>query len=239
MYNEVFNEFHHAYIPAFFYDEVKKAFGEQGIRAFIKATNLYGEQRGNRMALRALREGYDLSYNSYFLFGEWRGTPGFAKIERTFEDGVLLSENFVCPWYSAMKEVGLTECGAVYCQYIDTALVRGFNPELKFEARTVLHTSDTCKLYYHIGEPITPIPDGDYNIKLDMEYHCAHIFWTFSRVFRTVFGAKAEPVIAAVKKRFAEKASPEMLDTLLSYQDCDFTYLPDEETYADLFIDHR
>lgn len=229
---EKFNEYHHAYLCGYFYDELKKTFGEQGKLAFIKATQFYGEQRGGRMALRAIRDGMDLSYNSYFHYVEWKATPGFARIERSVTDGVMLSENFVCPWHTALKEMGLSECGAVYCKHIDASLVRGFNPELKFEAETVLHTSNSCKLRFHIGKPIEAFEKGDTPIVYDMEYHCAHLLWTFTEVIKNIFGEKGITVADNVKERFAEKYSKEMIEALESYRNCNFTYLPDESIKA-------
>lgn len=227
-----FNEYHHAYLCGYYYDELKKAYGEQGRLAFIKATQFYGEQRGGRMALRTIRDGKDLSYSSYFHYVEWKGTPGFAKIERSVTDGVMLSENFVCPWHTALKEMELTECGAVYCRHIDASLVRGFNPELKFEAETVLHTSSSCKLKFHIGKPIEAFEKGDAPIVYDMEYHCAHLFWTFAEVIKNIFEAEGNAVIHNVKRRFAEKYSQDMIEALEKYRDCNFTYLPDESIEA-------
>ncbi|MEZ3436291.1 MAG: L-2-amino-thiazoline-4-carboxylic acid hydrolase [Lachnospiraceae bacterium] len=229
---EKFNEYHHAYICGYLYDELKKAFGEQGKLAFIKATQFYGEQRGGRMALRAIRDGRDLSYDSYFHYVEWRATPGLAEIERTVTDGVMLSENFVCPWHTALKEMGLSECGAVYCRHIDASLVRGFNPELKFEAETILHTSNSCKLKFYIGKPIEAFEKGDAPIVYDMEYHCAHLLWTFAEVIENIFGKDGNIVVINVKERFAEKYSKEMIDALEMYRDCNFTYLPDGDIKA-------
>ena len=74
-----FNESHHGCLVGFFYDELKKAFSKRSIAAFKKAAQIYGEQRGGRMALRALRDGQDLSYNSYFHYREWPLTQDFFK----------------------------------------------------------------------------------------------------------------------------------------------------------------
>lgn len=224
-----FNEYHHGSLCGLFYDEMKKAHGQRGVSAFIKATHFYGEQRGGRMALRAVRDGRDLSYSSYFHYVEWRATPGFATIERSTENGVMLSENFVCPWHTVLKEMGMLECGAIYCSHIDASLVRGFNPELKFEAETILHTSASCRLKFHIGDGVTRYEPTGLPVVMDMEYHCAHFLWTYTRVILSVFGQEGTSVVAMVKQRFAEKYSPEMVAALERYEGCDFSYLPAPE----------
>ena len=52
-----FNEKVHAFIAAKFYVYLTEAFGERGERAFIHGTQYYAEQRGRRMAQRAIRDG--------------------------------------------------------------------------------------------------------------------------------------------------------------------------------------
>ena len=52
-----FTEKHHAFIAATFYDLLTKRYGQRGEAAFILATQRYAEQRGNRMAQRAIRDG--------------------------------------------------------------------------------------------------------------------------------------------------------------------------------------
>ena len=57
-----FNEKVHAFIAAKFYVYLTEAFGERGERAFIHGTQYYAEQRGRRMAQRAIRDGKELTY---------------------------------------------------------------------------------------------------------------------------------------------------------------------------------
>ncbi len=224
-----FNEFHHAYLCGSYYDVFQRCCGENAVPAFIKATELYGEQRGHRMALRALRDGNELTYGAYFHYAEWQATPGFACIERTTENGVMLSENFRCPWHTMLGEMGLSECGAVYCRHIDASLVRGFNPALRFEIRSTLHTSTSCRLYFHVGTDRREVSDHEEQLVYPMEYHCAHLFWTFFYVAEAVFGKRtAEEIRREVLRRFAEHYSQAAVEVLLAYADEDFSYPPDD-----------
>ncbi len=70
----MFNEKTHAFIVASFYKHLTEKHGERGKDIFIKATQKYAEQRGARMAMRAMRDGYPLDYASYFAYG---GIPQF------------------------------------------------------------------------------------------------------------------------------------------------------------------
>ena len=70
-----FNEKVHAFIAAKFYVYLTEAFGDRGEKAFIHATQHYAEQRGRRMAQRAIRDGRELDYGTYLEYGEWVNTP--------------------------------------------------------------------------------------------------------------------------------------------------------------------
>ena len=54
------NEFHHAWIVSEFYRLLLERKGEAGRRAFRQAAQTYGEQRGKRMAMRAIADGRPL-----------------------------------------------------------------------------------------------------------------------------------------------------------------------------------
>ncbi|MGI6253678.1 MAG: hypothetical protein ACOYJV_09600 [Aminivibrio sp.] len=66
-----FTERSHAFIPARFYGRLTEEFGERGLRAFIHGTRYYGEQRGRRMAQRAIRDGRELDFEAYLEYSEW------------------------------------------------------------------------------------------------------------------------------------------------------------------------
>ena len=49
-----------------------------------------------------------------------------------------------CPWFTQFKEMGLRDAGALYCQDLDSAISRGFNPELGYSVDQNLHYSGCC-----------------------------------------------------------------------------------------------
>ena len=69
-----FTELSHAFIAAKYYVYLKEIFGDRGEAAFLHATRYYGEQRGRRMAQRAIRDGKPLTYETYCQYGEWVNT---------------------------------------------------------------------------------------------------------------------------------------------------------------------
>ena len=72
-----FNEKVHAFIAAKFYVYLTEAFGERCERAFIHGTQYYAEQRGRRMAQRAIRDGKELTYANYLEYGAFRASKLF------------------------------------------------------------------------------------------------------------------------------------------------------------------
>jgi hypothetical protein len=180
MSNEMYNEKNHAYIVGLFYKHLKASPGGAGIRVFIKATQRYAEQRGNRMALRALRDGQKLNFASYAAYGEWTGTVHMDVTEERSNDRLIVTVS-TCPWAETFAEMGLKDCGMVYCGEIDLGIVRGFNPYLDFELKSVLHNSEHCiQVFKNIdnAEKVPAPADG----KKDWQYHCAHIFETMAGI---------------------------------------------------------
>ena len=101
-----FNEKVHAFIAARFYVRLTEAFGERGRKAFVHGTQYYAEQRGRRMAQRAIRDGYELNYETYLQYGEWvnteeiinEGCANRSEIKEYSPDYTIHIHQ--CPWYT-------------------------------------------------------------------------------------------------------------------------------------------
>jgi hypothetical protein len=156
------------------------------------------------MALRALRDGCDLNYMAYMAYGEWSYTLPHEGVEEE-ADGDRIAVVSRCPWESAFSEMGLQECGAVYCAEIDRGLVRGFNPNLAFEVESLLHDSDRCRLRFKNfgGAEVRPPQDG----KRDWRYHCSHVYTTMREIVQaTGFGDVMKDVDSDFSKAFGSDA---------------------------------
>ena len=224
-----FTEKHHAFIAACFYDVLTTRFGKRGKKAFIHATIRYAEQRGSRMAQRAIRDGRELDYATYKEYGEWVNTQT-VKDEGCDNRGYIKAYNpdFIdittsCPWATQFKEMGMEKGGTVYCQYLDPSIVRGFNPELTYITDQSLHEHDCCiQRVLNSG-----LPDGfsvakkkEYLVGFD--YHCGHNFKTYSQISRAIFGTEGELAANEVLQRFADAYGKDMADVLVKYLDTDF-----------------
>ena len=246
---ELFNEQVQAFITAWFYRELKERFGARGVQAFVQGTQSYGEQRGRRMAQRAIRAGEELTLETYLRRGEWVNTEkiraeGIANKAEIADAAPAYSAEApdyikrvtVCPWNEQFKEMNALDAGALYCRHIDPSLFRGFNPVLSYEVPQNLNQGVCC---YHIvrngygaareaegsGEGTAPrkMPGKDPAGLRSFEYHCADSYWGYRRTAERIFGAGGTAAAEQVLLQVGETYGKEAAERLLQYRDTDFT----------------
>ena len=221
-----FNEKVHAYIAAKYYVYLTETFGERGKNAFIHATQYYAMQRGRRMAQRAIRDGKELTQETYNYYGEWINTEeikqlGCANQHEITEEGYLRVHK--CPWHTQFKEMGAQEAGATYCAHLDSAISRGFNPYLGYVVEQTLHTSDTCIHRLETGNVAEGAEKGKNPESLrSFEYHCAHSYWAYNEVTAAIFQSEGEKVNQHVLEDFKADYGKEMADILYGYRNVNF-----------------
>jgi len=227
-----FNERHHAFISATFYDELKKQFPINGIATFVLATQRYGEQRGSRMAQRAIRDGKELDFATYCAYGEWTYTEdyfaNFNHIEVVSKSPDYHYLVHACPWHDQYKEMDLIEGASVYCKHLDLAIARGFNPYLTFEVRSTLHQEGQCDFVLHGADLEAKAFSVDKSItQKPFDYHCGHIYKTFCEIVTSIHREKGEKVCVNVSERFSNLYGYAKLNHLRSFLTTDFNLLPD------------
>lgn len=227
------NEKHHASIVLGFYKALAEK-GKQGLDVFVRAAQFYGEERGRRMTLRALRDGHPLDYVSYFAYGEWESTPGFYDVTMTPRPGVVDEQIRRCPWADVFRAADFTACGTAYCREIDRAIVCGFNPALLLETAQTQHDTDRCKFYFR-ADDITPslfeeggkrLEHAQGPVTLPFHYHCGHVRAVFCRVTKDVYGDDA--LEKRVRAEFAKCWGEQAAAVLDAYRRVDFNRLPQD-----------
>ncbi len=224
-----FTERHHAFIAAAFYDELTKAFGERGKAAFVMGTQRYAEQRGSRMAQRAIRDGKPLNFTTYKEYGEWVNTKTVIdagesnQATNTTYSPDLTTKITRCPWAAEFKELGMQEGGVCYCTHLDKSIARGFNPYLTYDVLQSMHDHDYC---IHILRDANFTEDQKFerdpkNLK-GFDYHCGHSYKTYSQITEAIFGSQGKTVSTKVLERFAERYGRDMADVLVSFKNVDF-----------------
>lgn len=228
-----FNEKVQAYIVAKYYVYLTQRFGSRGRAAFIHATRYYGEQRGRRMAQRAIRDGRELTLDTYLCYGEWVNTEEIKALGCANSSQVLatapdyIKRVTVCPWHTQFSEMGLTEAGALYCQHIDNSICRGFNPVLEYRVPQSLNTAPCC---YHIV-PDANVGDGPLVKKpaylRDFDYHCGHSYWSFREMAQSIFGSGGAEAADRVLDDFSEDYGQEMAHRLRDFAHTNFNICDD------------
>ncbi|MBQ6014295.1 MAG: L-2-amino-thiazoline-4-carboxylic acid hydrolase [Firmicutes bacterium] len=227
-----FSEMMHAFIAARFYVRLKEGFGERGEAAFLHATRHYAEQRGRRMAQRAIRDGQPLTYDTYCRYSEWVNTEearacGAAnRSEAVSVDPDHEMHIFVCPWHHQFKKMGLPEAGLLYCRDLDASICRGFNPELSYRTTQTLHDHDYCiQIVKDCGLDPSNMPKKDPKNLMPFEYHCAHSYWSYAKTCTAIFGEEGNELACAVLSDLSKEFGKEYADAILKYADTDFTHI--------------
>ena len=224
-----FNERTHAFIAAKYYVHLTERFGERGKAAFLHATRYYGEQRGRRMAQRAIRDGKELTYETYCQYGEWVNTEEIKQMGLANRTEIAnMSPDyemhiFSCPWHSQFRDMGLKEAGQAYCRDLDASISRGFNPEQKYIVSQTLHDHDYCiQTVKNAG--ITEHSNLERNLAglRSFEYHCAHMYWSFCEIAEAIFGEEGLAAGRQVMKDFADEYGDEMAAVLMGFCDTNF-----------------
>lgn len=231
------NEKHHARLVALWYKELRERFGDRGIGTFINATKAYTRQRGGRKAIRAEKHGYKKDYLAYFVHKEWASEdPTFFEADQyLLENGDLVTKVKKCPWNSVFKEMGMLECGDLYCRFLDEYLVEGFNSDLVLDMASTLHYGGMC----HFNWRITGFGEGweeeisrgverwhDENV-LPFTYHVAHLYHTFKETVEDELAETGKKVADSVLQEFTRKYGEEASRTILAHGDIDFDLVPE------------
>ena len=234
----VFSESSHAILFALIARQVFTRYGEEkGLPALRKAIRRYGEQRGRRMALRAQANGDQLTMTNFLVYGEWRSVTGSGQMERVEEQAGIRMTVQRCPWEAAWKAAGLLPYGRYYCQEIDAALLRGFNPELLIEVNQTLPNEGLpCEFFYRqaVLEPGNTLADiAERSARLESqrvmpwEYHCGHLYQTCSLVMGEEFGPPGRVTVQNALAEFALRYGGAAAAIVAGYLKTDFDKLPD------------
>jgi len=232
-----FTASHHAILIALLSrSAITRLRAENGEKIIRQAVRRYGEQRGRRMALRAQRDGEPLTMLNYMAYGEWRTEPG-ESAQRS-EEMVPHARSFVdrCPWHQAWVESGLLQYGRLYCQEIDQALARGFNPALRLNVLSTL-SNDGCPCEFVFYDAnLTPANVDHLDRKktanqqngavLPWEYHAGHLYAAVKSALAAELDERGEAILQEALAAFAQRYGDEAVQVILSYQFVDFNTLP-------------
>lgn len=235
----IFTEIHHALLFAWIAKAVFAQAGEQPGEAIIrKATRLYGEQRGRRVALRAHANKQPPSMLNYIAYSEYRITPGAMEFKITERIPHARLQTIMCPWYAAWKDDGLLAYGRLYCAEIDSALLRGFNPQLQVDVIATLPAgAPRCEFVYHNANLSVPryllvqyrraISPGLKVVK-PWDYHVGHLFTTLEDVIVKELGQVGQEAVQAGLDEFAKRYGEQAMQSVVTSQSKDYASVSEE-----------
>jgi hypothetical protein len=228
---------HHALLFAWLVREIIGRAGERNASPVIRgAVRRYGMQRGRRMALRARRNGHDLSMLNYLVYGEWKAGKGEMVTNIAEKKPAVRAVVPRCPWHTAWKEQDLMPFGRYYCLDVDTALVRGFNPELKLELGAIKPDGAAeCDFLFH-GAALGPAGMARFlyrklvmpgkSARMPWDYHAGHLCRTMGDELVAEFGVMGREAVDAALAEFARRYGEEAAAAVRGYGDTDFDRLP-------------
>ncbi len=132
--------------------EVIDRWGDEGREAVVEAVKKFGEERGKRMAERAAAEGRENSFADFLVLSDL--DTGYHQMVPEALEGALKVTISYCPFAAACAEWGLSEYGKYFCQEIDAAIMRGYNPE-RYETvceQNLTEGAETCVLVYRFKQ---------------------------------------------------------------------------------------
>jgi hypothetical protein len=115
---------------AFIAREVGESFGEEGEEAVVRAVRRFGEERGRGIAKRASLRGLPNTPENYLESYDMDRSSEFSQVSRVV-DGELLQDFSRCPIAKEFQDSSMERWGRLYCDNIDAALAKGFNPDME------------------------------------------------------------------------------------------------------------
>lgn len=227
-----FTEKHHAYLVGRFYQKLMEKCPGRAEAIFIMCTQRYAQQRGSRMAQRAIRDGRRLDFTAYREYGEWKNTET-VKTEGCANAGEVtawapdhIEKVYMCPWAAQFKEMDLAKCGTLYCQYVDKSIVNGFNPEMVYEVPQSMHEHGYClQISRDANFEENQVFHKHTEYQKTFDYHCGHCYKTFSELITAILGTDGTYISTDVLRQFEHDYGKEMADVLLSFRDVDFNLI--------------
>ena len=107
--------------------EVEKSCGEKGIQAVREGVRIFGEKRGQDIARRARLMGHQCDAEHYLSCYDMGRTDFFASdddIQKETVEQIFTKCIFAQTW----EKDGDQKYGLHYCEVIDPAIARGYNP---------------------------------------------------------------------------------------------------------------
>lgn len=214
---------HHAILFALLSKYAIEACGERGKDAILKGVNVYGNERGQRMAKRAIANGDALDdIVNFFAYTEWQPYPGQMEVEIAKNKLTFVQKYSKCAWCTAWKKYNLLEYGKYYCVSIDNAVLAGFNPTLKLTVHSNLSWGALyCDFDWEISlteadekRLATKKAELGKSCVKDFNYHTAHVLSSFKKTIEAELGEAGGTIVKRALDEYINLFGSRYLDPL-------------------------
>ncbi len=215
---------HHATLFALLSKYAITLAGESGKDAILKGMTKYGNERGSRMAARALANGDPLTTMTNQAYGEWKpdyqGQMDFGTIHT---EPTLQTYIAKCAWCDAWKKHDLLDYGKYYCVNVDNAVYQGFRSDFLCMPTTTSLSWGGERCEFDWGHPLTTEEvtklaekkkELGTSCMRDFNFHTAHLLYTISNVLKEDLGETGELAVQKGIAEYIEKFGQEYYDVL-------------------------
>lgn len=215
---------HHATLFALLSKHAITLAGEAGKESILRGMTKYGNERGARMAARALANGDELTTMTNQAYGEWKpdyqGQMDFGTIHT---EPTLQTYIAKCAWCDAWKKHDLLDYGKYYCVNVDNAVYQGFRSDFLCTPTTTSLSWGGERCEFDWGHPLTAEEvtmlaekkkELGTSCMRDFNFHTAHLLYTISNVLKEDLGETGELAVQKGIEEFIEKFGQEYYDVL-------------------------
>ncbi len=126
-------------------------FGEEGEEAVREGVRAFGEERGRDIARRAAARGLPNDIENY-LPNYDMGRSELFEYETIYHP-CEIEQNFTrCAFGDQWKKDGMEKYGILYCQMIDPAIAKGYNPNFEVEHDKYLLKDGYCHFRFKMKD---------------------------------------------------------------------------------------
>ncbi|WP_219837162.1 L-2-amino-thiazoline-4-carboxylic acid hydrolase [Paenibacillus sp. R14(2021)] len=126
-------------------------FGEAGKDAVREGVRTFGEERGRDIARRAGVSGKPNDIENYLLHYDM-GRSDLFEYETKYHP-LEIEQNFTkCAFGDQWKKDGMQEYGILYCQMIDPAIAKGYNPNFEVVHDEYLLKEGNCHFRFQMKQ---------------------------------------------------------------------------------------
>jgi len=134
--------------------EVTGRFGAEGEEAIRQAVRSFGRKRGQTIAASVEKDGKEKGVGNYLPYYDMERS-GLFKAENRLTEGQLEQDFSECIFAKTWMDAGMEKYGLFYCEEIDPAIARGYNPNFQcYHDKHFLKGDKHCRFIFRMEKDL-------------------------------------------------------------------------------------